>query len=235
MTAIQFRDGALDRLDGTVLVNGLDVHGDDLAGIHVQKILQKLVADVGCRDAQKAGGAKDAAHLERPGVFEGKGGGRNGILYGKAAFHKVFPVKVKLAGTVHVEHIVHEFQPLDTVQGLCLHTQPMEIVQQVILDVVEPGLDLRHAFALHTEGDELGLGQTIIALGKLLAQHLGILRTNIVKAVLLERNADALFKLGAVSRHIHKGQLKFDAELSKKFRKLHHSSKMAVLSSCWAS
>ena len=48
---------------------------------------------------------------------------------------------MKLAGTVHVEHIVHEFQPLDTVQGLCLHPQPVEVIQQVILDVVEPGLE----------------------------------------------------------------------------------------------
>ena len=163
------------------------------------------------RDAQKTGGAKDAAHLERPGIFEGKGGGCNGILHRKAAFHKVFPVKVKFGCAVHVEHIVHEFQPLDTVQGLCLHTQPMEVVQQIVLDVVQTGLDLCHAFALHAKGDELGLSQTIIALGKLLAQHLGILGANIVKAVLLERNADALFKLGAVRCHVHKGQLKFDA------------------------
>ena len=94
------------------------MHGDDLAGIHVQKILQKLVADVGCRDAQKAGSAKDAAHLEGAAVLKRKGSRRNGILHRKAAFHKVFPVKMKFAGTVHVEHIVHEFQPLDTVQGL---------------------------------------------------------------------------------------------------------------------
>ena len=117
---------------------------------------------------------------------------------------------MKFAGTVHIEHIVHEFQPLGTVQGLCLHPQPVEVVQQIVLDVVKPGLDLCHAFALHTKGDELGLGQTIIALGKLLAQHLGILRTNIIEAVLLERNADALFKLGAVRCHVHKGQFKFD-------------------------
>ena len=31
------------------------------------------------------------------------------------------------------------------------------------------------------------------------------------------------------------GMLYREMELSKKFRKLHHSSKMAVLSSCWAS
>ena len=118
---------------------------------------------------------------------------------------------MKLAGTVHVEHIVHEFQPLGTVQGLCLHPQPMKVIQQVVLDMVEPGLDLRHAFALHTKGDELGLGQTIIALGKLLAQHLGILGTNIIETVLLERNADAFFKLGAVGCHVHEGQFKLDA------------------------
>ena len=99
----------------------MNVHGDDLAGIHIQKILQKLVADVGGRDAQKAGGAVDAAHLEGTAVFEGKSGGCNGILHGQAAFHEVFPVKMKLRCTVHVEHIVHEFQPLGTIQGLCLH------------------------------------------------------------------------------------------------------------------
>ena len=142
LAAVQFRDGALHRLDGTVLVNGLDVHGNDLAGIHVQKILQKLVADVGCRDAQKADGAEDTAHLEGAAVLEGKGGGRNGILHGQPAFHKVFPVKVKLGCAIHVEHIMHELQPLDTVQGFCLHPQPVEVIQQVILDVVEPGLDL---------------------------------------------------------------------------------------------
>ena len=131
------------------------MHGDDLAGIHVQKILQKLVADVGCRDAQKAGGAKNAAHLEGAAVFEGKGGGRNGILHRKAAFHEVLPVKVELGCAVHVEHIVHEFQPLDTVQRLCLHTQPVEVVQQIVLDVLQPGFDLFHAVALDCRRSEI--------------------------------------------------------------------------------
>ena len=35
----------------------------------------RLISDVGCRDAQKAGSAKDAAHLEGAAVLEGKGGG----------------------------------------------------------------------------------------------------------------------------------------------------------------
>ena len=187
------------------------MHRNDLAGVHVQKVLQKLVADVGCRDAQKAGGAKNATHLKGAAVLEGKGGGRNGILHGKSTFHKVFPVKVKLGCTVHVEHIVHEFQPLGTIQGFCLHTQPVEVVQQIVLDVVEPGLDLRHAVALDAVGQEFGLGQTVVALGKLLPQHLAVLGSHIIKAILLVRDADALFKLGAVGCHVHKGQFKFDA------------------------
>jgi len=122
---------------------------------------------------------------------------------------------VKLAGTVHVEHIVHEFQPLDTIQGFCLHPQPVEVVQQIVLNVVQPGLDLRHAFALHTEGDELGFGQAIIAFGKLLTQHLAVLSTNIIETISLVRDTDALFKLGAVRCHVDKRQLELDAGIKK--------------------
>ena len=187
------------------------MHGDNLAGIHVQKIFQKLVADVRGRDTQEAGGAVDATHLESAAVLKRKNCGCNGIFDGKAAFHKVFPVKMKFAGTVHVEHIVHEFEPLGTVQRLGLHTQPVKVVQKVVLDVVEPCLDLPHTLTLNAKGDKFGLGQTIIALGKLLAQHLRILGANIIKAIPLVRDADALLKLCAVRCHVHKGQFKLDA------------------------
>ena len=95
-------------------------------------------------------------------------------------------------------------------RGFACTPQPVKVVEQIVLDVVEPGLDLRHAFALHTKGDELGLGQTIIALGKLLAQHLGILGAHIVKTIPLVRDTDAFLKLGAIRCHVHEGQLKFD-------------------------
>ena len=42
----------------------LDVHGNDLAGIHVQKILQQLVTQVRSRDIQEADRPEDAAHLK---------------------------------------------------------------------------------------------------------------------------------------------------------------------------
>ena len=38
---------------------------------------------------------------------------------------------------------------LDTVQGLCLHPQSVKVVEQIVLDVVEPGLDLRPVSYTH--------------------------------------------------------------------------------------
>lgn len=61
---IEFGNGVLDGFDGLVLVNGLDVHGDNLAGIHVQKILQQLVAQVRSRDIQKADRPEDESNLK---------------------------------------------------------------------------------------------------------------------------------------------------------------------------
>ena len=211
LTSVQFRDGALDRLNGAVLVYALDVHGDDLRRIHVQKVLQKLVGQVGCRDAQKAGGAVDAAHLECAAVLKGKRRRCNGIFHRKPAFHKVVPIKTELGRTVHVEHIMHQFEPLGTVQRPRQHTQPVKVVEQIILDVVEAGLDLPHTLALHAKGDEFAFGQAIIAFGKLLTQHLRILGTNIIKPIPLEWDADAFFKLGAIRCHVDERQLELNA------------------------
>ena len=194
LASIKFSNRALDRFNGAVLVNALNVHGDNLAGIHIQKIFQKLVADVGGRDAQKTGGTVDSAHLERPGIFEGESSRCNGIFHRKAAFHEIIPFKTELRFTVHVEHIVHELEPFRTIQRLGLNTQTVEVVEQIVLHMVEPCFHLTHTLALHAKGDELGLSQTIIALGKLLAQHQRILSPHIIETVFLEWNADAFLE-----------------------------------------
>ena len=73
--------------------------------------------------------------------------------------------------------------------------------------------DLRHAFALDAVGQKLRFGQAVVALGKLLAEHLRVLSTNIIKAVLLVRDADGLFKVCAVRGSVHKGKFKVDARI----------------------
>ena len=50
LAAVQLCDGMLNHLDGLGLIHGLNVHGDHLGGVHVQKLLEHLVAEVGGRD-----------------------------------------------------------------------------------------------------------------------------------------------------------------------------------------
>ena len=204
-----------DGFDGLVLVNGLDVHGNDLAGIHIKEILQKLVAQVRSRNIQEADRPEDAAHLKGTAVLKRQCSGGNGILYGQTAGHKVFPVEVELVGSIHVQHPVHQPQTLRTVQRLCQNAQPVKVVHQVVLDVLQPRFDLRHAVALDAVGQEFGLGQTVVALGKLLPQHLAVLGSHIVKTILLVRDADGLFKVCGIGGGIHKGQLKVDRAVEK--------------------
>ena len=90
--SIQFRDGALHRLDGLVLVHRVDVHGDDLAGLHAEEVFQKLVAEVGRRDVEEARRAVEAPDLEGPCV-EGKGARRDEVLDRKPAFGQGLPVE----------------------------------------------------------------------------------------------------------------------------------------------
>lgn len=89
---------------------------------------------------------------------------------------------------------MHELEPFRTIQRLGLNTQTVEVVEQIVLHMVEPCFHLTHTLALHAKGDELGLSQTIIALGKLLAQHQRILSPHIIETVFLEWNADAFLE-----------------------------------------
>ena len=91
----------------------------------------------------------------------------------------------------------------------------MKVIEPVILDVVQTGFDLLHALAGHTKGQVFAFGQAVVALGQLLPEHLGIFGAHIVKAVFLERDADAFLELGTVRRRIHKRQFKVDGAVEK--------------------
>ena len=211
LAAIQFRDGVLDLLDGLVLIDGLDVHGHDFAGIHVQEVLQQLVADIGSGDLQIAHGPVELSHTEDSAAREGKRGRRDVVLYRQAGLGKPLPVKSELLLITHVEHAVHQLESFLAVQQLGSNTQPMEVVHQVNFDVVETGLRLLHGIGFNSEGQVLRLGQTVVALLKLLPEHHAIFRADIIKPIVLIRNADALFKSIRIGGHIHKGQLEMDA------------------------
>ena len=200
----------LDLLDGRRLIHRLNVHGDDLAGFHLQEILQHLVAEVGGRDLQVGHGAVQPAHLEDPARREGKAGRRNEILHRHSALYQPFPVKIKpvVVTAAHVEHGVHQVQALLAGQTLRTDAQPAEVVEKVNLHVLKPWLGLLHGISLNAEGEIFGLGQAVVALRQLTPQHGAELLTDLVEPVPFEGDADHLFEIRGIRRHIHKGQLK---------------------------
>ena len=110
---------------------------------------------------------------------------------------------------------MHQLEPFLAVERLCGHTQPVEVVEQIVLDVFQPGFGQLHAVRLDAEGNELGLGQTVVALGQLLTQHLAVLGPHVIEAVLLERDTDAALKVGGIGGDVHKGQFKVDGAVEK--------------------
>ena len=212
----KLRDRMLDGLDGLRLVDGLDVHRDDLARIHVQEVFQELVGKIRRRNSEIAHGAVEASHLENAAPGEGKGCRGDEVFHGKAGAHKPLPVEPELVLHIaHVEHVVHELQALFTVHDLCPDTKLPEVIHQVVLDMGEPRLCLPDRIRLDAEGQILGLREAVVSLGKLGLQHLRIFLADIVKAVMCQRDPDACFKALCIRRHVHEGELKVNRAVEK--------------------
>ena len=109
-----------------------------------------------------------------------------------------------------MEHIVHELQPLVSVQDLSPDSQLLEIVQKIVLHMLQPRLCLLHGIRFDPECQKLGLGKTVVSLGKLVLQHLRIFVTDTVELVLLVRDPDPGFEALCVSRHVHEAELEVD-------------------------
>ena len=71
--AVQLCDRMLHRLDRLVLIKGTDMHRHDLAGFHIQQLLQQLIGKIRSRDSQKAHGSIQISHPEMSSAGEGEG------------------------------------------------------------------------------------------------------------------------------------------------------------------
>ena len=120
----------------------------------------------------------------------------------------MFLIEAKLAFAVHVEQVVHEAQPLPSVQDAGGRAKAAEVVENIVLQMVQPGFRLPHGRRLDTEGQVFRFGQAVVALGQLGLQHLAVLGPDIVETIFLGRDADAMLKTLGVGGHIHKGKFK---------------------------
>ena len=149
------------------------------------------------------------ADAELLAVSELKGAWGDEVFHGKAAWGEPFPFKGKLLLFVDVEHIVHQGQTLLSVQRFRRHTEPLEVVEQVRLDAFQPWLCRFHGGGFNAKSQIFCLDKTVVATGKLITEHIGVLPTDIVKVIALRGNDDALSISFLIRRHVHKGQLEF--------------------------
>ena len=214
-TAVKLCDCPLDTFDSGGLVYRLDVHGNNLAGLHIQKVCQHPVAEIGCRNGKKGHGAVQTAHLKRAVIFKDKSSWRNKVLDGKTGFHQPFPVEKELIVVPHVEHGMHEPQTFLSVQCIGNDSQPAEIVEQIILNMSKPRLCLTHGLCFDTESQIFCFRQTIIPLRELLFQHLAVFCPHGIKVIFFEWDTNTFFKALRIGTHIHEGQFKMDGAVKK--------------------
>lgn len=206
----------LNGLDGLRLVDGLDVHRDDLARIHVQEVLQELVGKIRRRDSEITHGTVEVSHLENTAPGEGECRRSDEVLHGKTGTNQPLPVKAELILHIaHVEHVVHELQAFLTVHDLRPYAKLPEVIHQVVLDMRQSRLCLADRIRLDAEGQVLGLCKTVVSLGELRLQHLRILLADIIEAVMGKGNPDTHLEALGIRRHVHETQFKVDGAVEK--------------------
>ena len=102
---------------------------------------------------------------------------------------------------------MHDVQALKAVQRRSHNAQPLEVVQKIGFNALQTGLGGAKIVGFNAECEILGLNEAVVAAGKLILQHTGVLGANAVKLVPAGRNGNAPCKGFLRSREVHKGKL----------------------------
>ncbi len=208
--AVQVGELPLDVFDGGVLVNGLDVQRHHLAVLQVQELFQHLVRQLRGQDLQKGRRAVGPADLEHPAVLEGEAVRGDEVFAGQPGFPDGVPGETELLSARGVEHLVKDGQPLIAVERVRPDAQHLEISEDIRLHPFQPGLGRFQALRFHAEGDVLGLGQAVIALGELILEHIRVFLPDAVVGVDLLRDANGPLVFLHVGALIEEGELDVD-------------------------
>ena len=180
---------------------------DKDAALHIQKVRQHPVIQLRCQNLHEADRAQLFAHAEHPAGLELKGAGRDKVLGGQPGGSQPVPRKAERLLLVHPQNVVHDVQALKAVQRRSYNAQPLEVVQEVGFDALQTGLGGAEVVGLNAEREILGLNQAVVAAGKLVLQHTGVLGADAVKFVSAGRDRNAPCKGFLRSREVHKGKL----------------------------
>ena len=181
---------------------------DEDAALHIQKVRQHPVIQLWCQNLHEADRAQLFAHAEHPAGLELKGAGRDKVLGGQPGGSQPVPRKAERLLLVHPQNVVHDVQALKAVQRRSHNAQPLEVVQKIGFDALQTGLCRAEVVGFNAESEILGLNEAVVAAGKLILQHTGVLGADAVKFIPAGRNGNAPCKGFLRSREVHKGKLK---------------------------
>ena len=102
---------------------------------------------------------------------------------------------------------MHDAQAVIPIQRCSHNTQPLEIVEKVGFNAFQTGLCGAKVVCFDAEGQVFGLNKTVVATGKLVLQHLGILGADGVKFITAGWDGDAPGKGFLGCRQVDKGKL----------------------------
>ena len=210
---LQVCDLPLDGLDGLDLIDGLDVHGYHKGVVHIQKVRQQPVIQLRREYLQKGHAAEFLPDAEVVAVSELKGAGGDEVLDGQACGGEPVPGKAERFAVPDMEHPMQELQPFHAVHRLGLDAQPLEVVEYIGLNALQPGLGRFQAVRLDAKGQILGFHQAVVAAGELVLEHFGVLPADAVKGVAFRGNGNAFRGALPVGGQVHERELETDGRV----------------------
>ena len=208
---IQVGNFAFDQFDSFQLIYRLHMNADHQIFVHVQKFGQHLIRQFRGKDVQIGCSTIGVTHHKVLSALEQKTGRGNEVLCGHTALQDAVIAEIELLLFFLMKGFVHDLKPFHAVQRVGFHAQHLEIIENIGFDTLQPGLCFPDTLCFDTERDVLRPNQTVIALGKLLFQHLRIFHAHIIELVMLRLNLDDLVVLAHVTLMVDERQLKADA------------------------
>ena len=158
------------------------------ARFHIKKVCQHPVIQLRRQDLHKGYTAVLSTDTEHTSVCKLERAWRNEILCGKTCMGEPVPTEREWLQRIHMKYAVHDLQTLCAGHGFGFDTQTLEIVEHIGLDPFQSGLRSTDAVCVDAKGKILGLDKTVVALSKLVLEHICILGAKIVESVILRRN-----------------------------------------------
>ena len=168
---------------------------DDQVLVHVKEFRQHPVRELRREDLQVAGGPQCGSHLEGPACLERKAGRRDKILCGEPCFQELVVLEGEGCRLVRIECLIKDLEPLDSSEGVSLHAEDLEVVQDIRLDPLQFGPGLHDVVRLDGKSDIFRAEQAVIALGQLITEHLGIFHPDIIESIALRLDPYHVLKL----------------------------------------